>query len=127
MASPKRNANTLLTTLYCLCYVLETARSTSTAAKLRESHICFSYTYALLIFFFLAKGFEKCKRNDPNVNMCLQRILQMTVPHLVKGEFVYFSKYNNNINHVSWLVANKTRYFFFPDLITRYNKLISKL
>ncbi|VVC25552.1 Hypothetical protein CINCED_3A006228 [Cinara cedri] len=67
MASPRRNATiTLLTTLYCLCCVFETARSSSTAVK-------------------LPKGFEKCKKNDPDVNLCLQRTLQAAIPHLAKG------------------------------------------
>ncbi|XP_050443505.1 protein takeout-like [Adelges cooleyi] len=54
-----------LVSLHCLLYVFQTAGSSGAVQ--------------------LPNGFVTCKRADPEVNTCIQRALQRSIPHLVKG------------------------------------------
>lgn len=37
-----------------------------------------------------AKGFLKCKQNEPNFNDCVLEASNLAVPELVKGKFFFY-------------------------------------
>ncbi|KAE9529718.1 hypothetical protein AGLY_011814 [Aphis glycines] len=61
-----RRDTVLIVLCFLVCAISKTTRSSVSVVK-------------------LPKGFIACKKDDPNINPCIQQALQTAVPHLVKG------------------------------------------